>query len=306
MQTFESSDAAARQRDDRIIDDEYLQPHDTTPSFWADMTRAAPDPVFGLIHGFLDDQNEKKVLLGVGAYRDDNGKPVVLESVKQAERNLLEKQVEKEYAFPDGIPSFRRKARELAWGKDHPCIKEDRICNMQTVSGTGALALGFKLMRMNMPSSVTKAYTTNVCWSLHNDIVPRAGFELVYLRYYDPVTKGLDIKAFLEDLESIDDESLILIQTSCQNPSGVDPTKQEWLQAFEVIKRKRHFIFFDTAYAGFASDNFEEDLWSLRTLSASYYRVMLAQSFSKNFGLYGERTGALHLVTSSAEETSIM
>ena len=111
------------------------------------MTRAPLDPVFGLIHGFLDDQNEKKVLLGVGAYRDDDGKPVVMECVKQAERNLLEKQIEKEYSFPDGIPSFRKKARELAWGKDHVCIKEDRICNMQTVSGTGALALGFKLMR---------------------------------------------------------------------------------------------------------------------------------------------------------------
>ena len=157
-----------------------------------------------------------------------------------------------------------------------------------------------------MPATVKKAYTTNVCWSLHNEIVPRAGFELNFIRYYDPVTKGLDIEGFIEDLDSIDDESLVLLQTSCQNPSGVDPTKEEWCRAFEVIKKKRHFIFFDTAYLGFASDDFAEDMFSLRTLAASYYRVMLAQSFSKNFGLYGERCGTLSIIVSSKEECTRM
>lgn len=148
-----------------------------------------------------------------------------------------------------------------------------------------------------MPAHVKKAYTTNACWSLHNEIIPRKGFEIAFIRYYNAKTKGLDLEGWLEDLNNIEDESLILLQTSAQNPSGVDPTKEEWASAFEIIKRKKHFIFWDTAYCGFASDDFEEDLWSLRTLAKQYKRCMLAQSFSKNFGLYGERTGSLHIVT---------
>ena len=117
----------------------YLVPHDTTPSFWKDTPASPLDPVFGLIHGFLEDKNEKKVVLGVGAYRDDAGKPVILDVVRKAELRVVEKQTNKEYSFPDGIPTFRAKAMALAYGEDHPVVTEDRVCSMQTVSGTGAL-----------------------------------------------------------------------------------------------------------------------------------------------------------------------
>ena len=108
----------------------YLQVHDTTPSFWKDVPAQKPDPVFGLIHGFLDDPNPKKVLLGVGAYRDNSGKPVILNAVKKAEQRMIAKQTEKEYSFPDGIPSFRAKAMNLAYGSDHPAVQEGRVCSM--------------------------------------------------------------------------------------------------------------------------------------------------------------------------------
>lgn len=113
-------------------------PNNTT-SVWSKLEAAKPDPVFGLIHFFLSDQNPKKVLLGVGAYRDDEGKPYVLNCVKKAEKKLLDKNMDKEYAFPDGIPSYREKAMNLAYGEDHPAIQESRLASMQTVSGTGAL-----------------------------------------------------------------------------------------------------------------------------------------------------------------------
>ena len=108
-------------------------------SCWSKLQAAEPDPVFGLIHFFLSDTNSYKVLLGVGAYRDDAGKPYVLSCVKKAEQRLLDMNLDKEYAFPDGIPSFREKAMALAYGEEHPGIKENRIASMQTVSGTGAL-----------------------------------------------------------------------------------------------------------------------------------------------------------------------
>lgn len=112
---------------------------DPVSSVWSKLSPAEPDPVFGLIHFFLSDKNPKKVLLGVGAYRDDAGQPYVLNCVKKAEQKLIDMNLNKEYAFPDGIPSYRAKAMEMAYGADHPAIKEDRVASMQTVSGTGAL-----------------------------------------------------------------------------------------------------------------------------------------------------------------------
>lgn len=154
-------------------------------SAWATLTHAVPDPVFGLIHFFLKDENPKKVLLGVGAYRDDNGKPVILKSVKKAEKILLDKAVEKEYAFPDGIPSYKKHALGLGYGYDHKVIKEDRVASMQTVSGTGGLRMGFAMLKFYFPNCGKKAYVPDPTWSLHYNIIERAGFELVHFRYYD-------------------------------------------------------------------------------------------------------------------------
>lgn len=123
-------------------------------SVWNKLTPAQPDPVFGLIHFFLADKNPVKVLLGVGAYRDDNGKPYVLSCVRKAEQKLVDMKLDKEYAFPDGIPTYRARAMEMAYGADHPAIKEDRIASMQTVSGTGALHQGFKMVRMFYPGEL--------------------------------------------------------------------------------------------------------------------------------------------------------
>ena len=180
-------------------------------SVWGRLDAATPDPVFGLIHFFLKDPSEKKVLLGVGAYRDDSGKPFVLESVRKAEKILLDKKLDKEYAFPDGIPSFRKKAVDLAYGPDHVANTEDRIASMQTVSGTGALRMGFAMLKSFYPKQNQRVYVPNPTWSLHHNIIERAGFDLHYFRYYKQETKGLDIEGMLEDLEQMEDEQILLI-----------------------------------------------------------------------------------------------
>jgi aspartate/tyrosine/aromatic aminotransferase len=158
------------------------------PTIWGPHKAAPPDPVFGLIHNFIADQNPKKVLLGVGIYKGEDGKPFVLNTVKKAEKIMLEKNLDKEYAFPDGYPTFRKLAIELSWGADHPCIKENRVASMQTVSGTGGLKMGFLLLRKFFPKS--KAYVPNPTWSLHHNIINSCDFELTYLKYYDPNTKS--------------------------------------------------------------------------------------------------------------------
>jgi len=182
----------------------------------------------------------------------------------------------------------------------------DRVASAQTISGTGALRLGFDMLRKYYPSQVRKVYIPNVTWSLHHNIILDAGFEEIEFRYYNKETKRIDIKGMLEDLDSIEDEQILLIQTSCQNPSGVDPTRDEWQEILDVVKRKRHFVFFDSAYQGYGSDNIDDDTYSLKLFSCQYHRVMLANSFSKNFGLYGERAGSLSLICTSKDEKEVM
>ena len=153
---------------------------------------------------------------------------------------------------------------------------------------------------------LAKVYTPNVTWSLHHNIIAECGFEERCFRYYNTVTKGIDMAGMLEDLESIEDGQVLLIQTSAQNPSGVDPTKEQWREIFDMIKKKKHYVFFDSAYQGFASNDYKDDTWSLKTLASEYVRCQLAQSFSKNFGLYGERTGTLSIVCTNSEEKAII
>ena len=197
---------SANKNDSTTSSDGVLVADQKVSSVWNKLTPAEPDPVFGLIHFFLADKNPSKVLLGVGAYRDDEGKPYVLSCVKKAEQKLIDMNLNKEYAFPDGIPTYRAKAMEMAYGGDHPAIKEDRVASMQTVSGTGALHQGFKMVRKFYPGELKQVYTPNVTWSLHHNIIADAGFEEKNFRYYDPVTKAIDMDGMLQDLDTMHDE----------------------------------------------------------------------------------------------------
>lgn len=160
--------------------------------------------------------------------------------------------------------------------------------------------MGFRLLKKFFPRA--KAYAPNPTWSLHHNIIASTGHELTFFRYYDKKTRGFDMEGMIEDLTKMEDEQILLLQTSCQNPSGCDPTKEQWHKILEVVKAKKHFVFFDSAYQGFGNDDINEDTWSLRLFAENYSRVMLTQSFSKNMGLYGERTGCLSMVCTDHEE----
>lgn len=242
-------------------------------TIWKDAQGAPPDPVFGLIHGFLADPNPKRVLLGVGIYKGEDGKPFILNTVKKAEKMLFETEIDKEYAFPDGFPTFRQKAIEFGWGKDHPAILDKRVASIQTVSGSGGLNMGFRLLKKYFPKQ--KAYVTNPTWSLHHNIIKSLGFEEHQLRYYNPKTKSFDFDGLMEDMMNMEDEQIILLQCANQNPSGCDPTREQWEQILDMIIKKKHFVFFDSAYHGFGSENLDDDMYPMRTLSMKYNRVML-------------------------------
>jgi aspartate aminotransferase, mitochondrial len=139
-------------------------------------------------------------------------------------------------------------------------------------------------------------------WGNHIPIFTDAGFQVKYYRYYDAKTIGLDEKGFLGDIEAAPAGSVMLFHACAHNPTGVDPTQEQWKKASEICKRKGHYVFFDTAYQGFASGDPERDIWAVRHFIEQGHQVIISQSFAKNFGLYGERIGAVHIVVGNAAE----
>lgn len=154
-------------------------------SVWNRVPAAEADSVFGLVHLFLADPSPNKTLLGVGSYRTSEGKPFVLESVRMAEEKLALMKLDKEYLFPDGIPSYREKALELGYGENNILLKQRRVASAQTVAGTGALQLGFQFLKKFMPPTKKNIYVCKPTWSLHHSIIKSAGFDYEEMRYYD-------------------------------------------------------------------------------------------------------------------------
>lgn len=285
-----------------------LSTHARTASFstWSKMEAAPPDAILGLNDAFKKETNPKKVLLGMGVYRDDNNKPYILSCIRKAEKIVYDKGMDHEYAGIQGIDSYIDKITKLAYGEQSSIYKDGRIAGIQSLSGTGALRVGFEFLQNFYPTKGVEVLIPNPSWPVHKTIAEKTGFVAKAYRYYDPKTNGLDHSGFLEDLDKAKNDSIVLLHVCAHNPTGVDPTQEQWKSILEVIKRKNHFVCFDSAYQGFASGDLVKDAYALNLFSAEYDRIMLCQSFAKNFGLYGERAGGLSLITSSKKETEIV
>lgn len=270
-------------------------------STWAGVAQGPPDAILGITEAFKKDAFEQKINLGVGAYRDDAGKPYVLPSVLEAEKRVLAKNLNKEYAGITGVPEFTAAAVELAYGADSPAILEKRLAATQSISGTGALRIGAEFLAKFFPSK--KVYLPNPTWANHNAIFRAAGIEPIQYRYYDNKNIALDFDGLVEDLRKADNGSAVLLHACAHNPTGVDPTPEQWRALSQVFKEKEHFPFFDMAYQGFASGDTNADAYAVRYFVEQGHQIALCQSFAKNMGLYGERAGVFSLVTESAEET---
>ncbi|GJN87222.1 hypothetical protein Rhopal_000167-T1 [Rhodotorula paludigena] len=270
---------------------------------------APPDAIFALTAGYQADPFDKKVNLGVGAYRDNNGKPFVLPVVRKAKQILAnDDSLDHEYLPIGGLPAFTNATGKLIFGADSPAIKEGRVVSIQTISGTGANHYGAEfLARFYEPfkgkSQAEKViYVSNPTWANHKAIFSSCGLTPVDYPYYDPATIGLALPKFLDFLRTAPAQSVFLLHACAHNPTGVDPTREQWEEIAAIFKEKGHFAFFDCAYQGFASGDLDNDAWAVRYFVSQSIPLLVCQSYAKNAGLYGERIGALNLVASHAGE----
>lgn len=270
---------------------------------WVSVAQAPPDSIFKLTAAYKADTFPQKVNLGVGAYRDDNGKPWVLPVVQKANEILLkDTSLDHEYLPITGLPEFTSAAARLMFSPSSAALKEDRIASVQTISGTGANHLGAiflaKFYQWNGPKQV---FISNPTWANHKAILKNVGIEPVDYPYYDPKTIDLDISGLLSTLSGTPDRSVFLLHACAHNPTGVDPTNEQWEKIADVMLQKGHFAFFDCAYQGFASGDLDRDASAVRYFVQRGVPMLVCQSFAKNAGLYGERVGALHVVGATQE-----
>mmetsp|Transcript_17864 Transcript_17864/g.18629 ORF Transcript_17864/g.18629 Transcript_17864/m.18629 type:complete len:420 (+) Transcript_17864:15-1274(+) len=270
-------------------------------SVWSNVTLLPPDKIFGLTVAYKNDPAEMKINLGVGAYRDDNGKPVVLPSVREAEKRILERQVDHEYAAIQGNDLFIKLSEKFVFGEESLLIKDNRIASIQCLSGTGSLRI-FGEVYAIVKGRGTKIYLPAPTWPNHNNIFRHAGLTPEMYDYYDASIGTFNLEKMLVSLENAQDGSLFLMHSCAHNPTGCDPSLEQWDALSDAIKRKNHVILFDNAYQGYATGDSERDATVIRKFADLGHNIAVCTSYSKNFGLYGERIGTLSIVTENADE----
>eukprot|EP00249_Psilotum_nudum_P015386 c25299_g1_i1 orf=1145-2683(-) len=266
------------------------------------VTMAPPDPILGVSEAFAADKSDLKLNLGVGAYRTEELKPYVLNVVKKVEKLMLEKGDNKEYLPIDGLVAFNKATVELLLGENNPLIKTGRVATAQSLSGTGSLRLGAAFIQRYLPG--TKVLISSPTWGNHKNILNDAGVPWSEYRYFDARTVGLDFNGMIADIEEAPSGSIILLHGCAHNPTGIDPSTEQWKVIADIIGAKGHIAFFDVAYQGFASGSLDDDASAVRMFASRGMEFFVAQSYSKNMGLYAERIGALSIMTSSSDIAS--
>ena len=256
------------------------------------------DPILGLNEEFKKDARPEKVNLGVGVYLTEEGKLPLLKTVETAEERLLARQTTHGYTAMSGNPLFCDAVQALVFG-DNEARQQKRICTIQTLGGTGALRLGTELAYDYL--GATNGYVSNPTWGNHISLFEHAGLAVEKYPYYNPETHAVDTQVFFDYLSKLAPKSIVLLHGCCHNPTGADLSKEDWQTVLEIVQERDLIPFVDMAYQGFG-EGLEEDPYGIRLLAEAKVNFFAATSCSKNFGLYGERTGALHLVSSSAEE----
>lgn len=267
---------------------------------WSHLKPRPADPILGIVEEFKKDKDSRKVNLSAGTYKDNEGKPYILNCVRAAEKIIMEKNFDHEYLPIDGLASFNANSLKLAYTEENKALKEGRILGVQTLSGTGALKVGFEFFADHFPGNKT-VYIPNPSWPNHKNVAQRSGLECKEYRYYDFKNKSLNLQGMLEDLDKAPENSIVVLHVCAHNPTGMDPNESQWDDIYKLISKKNHFPFFDMAYQGFASGDLTKDAHGLRRFAREGGRLALAQSYAKNFGLYGQRVGCFSLVTESKE-----
>ena len=262
---------------------------------------APPDPILGLTEMFKADPNPDKINLSVGVYQDSSGKTPVLDTVKEAEKRILEQEKSKGYLPMTGEPVYCAQVQELLFGEGHEIITTKRAATAQCPGGTGALRVAGDYLHTLHPGA--KIWLSNPTWANHNTIFAAAGLTCEKYDYRDPVTNGLDFDAMCASIKTIPKGDIILLHGCCHNPTGIDPTPEQWAQIGDLLAEQGVLPLVDFAYQGLAA-GIEQDRAGLLELTKKVKQMLICSSFSKNFGLYRERTGALTVVADSADQAA--
>ena len=270
-------------------------------SIFAAVEMAPRDPILGLNEAFAEDKRTEKVNLGVGVYFDDNGKIPLLAAVRAAEKTRLEAMPARGYQPIEGAAAYNNAVQNLLLGKDSPLIANGQVVTAQALGGTGALKIGADYLKRLLPQA--KVYISDPSWENHRALFESAGFVVENYPYYDAATRGVNFAAMKAALEGLQPGSIIVLHACCHNPTGADLTDAQWQDVVAVCRERGLVPFLDMAYQGFA-DGIEPDAVAVRAFSASGLQFFVSSSFSKSFSLYGERVGALSIITASKDESA--
>lgn len=262
---------------------------------------APPDPILGLTEAFKNDPRTDKINLGVGVYKDEENETPILGSVRRAAQMVLEREKTKSYLPISGSPEYGKAVQGLLFGADHEIVTSKRAVTAQTPGGTGALRVAGDFIRQNLPNA--RMWVSDPTWENHKGVFGAAGLEVLTYPYYDAAKKDLAFDAMLDALKAVPATDVVLFHACCHNPTGMDPDGAQWKAIAEVAAKQGFLPFIDFAYQGFG-EGLEEDALGVRALCATGREAIIASSFSKNFGLYNERTGALTVVAGNAEEAA--
>ena len=268
-------------------------------SIFAAVEMAPRDPILGLNEAFGADTRAEKVNLGVGVYYDDNGKIPLLAAVRTAEKARLEAMPPRGYQPIEGLAAYNSGVQNLLFGKDSELASSGQVVTIEALGGTGALKVGADYLKRLLPGA--SVYISDPSWENHRALFESAGFQVNNYAYYDAATRGVNFAGMKASLEAAPAGSIIVLHACCHNPTGADLSDAQWDEVVSVCRSRGLVPFLDMAYQGFA-DGIDADAVAVRAFSASGLQFFVSSSFSMSFSLYGERVGALSIVTASKEE----
>ena len=262
----------------------------------------AGDPILSLMERFKEDPRSDKVNLSIGLYYNEEGIIPQLQAVAEAEARLNAVPHGASLYLPmEGLNAYRNTIAPLLFGADHPVLAQKRVATIQTLGGSGARKVGADFLKKYFPDS--GVWVSDPTWENHVAIFEGAGFNVETYPWFDSETNGVRVEALLEKLKTLPARSIVLLHPCCHNPTGADLTNDQWDAVIEVLKARNLIPFLDIAYQGFGA-GMEDDAYAIRAVASAGLPVLVSNSFSKIFSLYGERVGGLSVVCEDAEAAS--
>ena len=265
---------------------------------FSNCTLAPADPILGLSDEFKRDKRLNKINLGAGIYKDEQGITPVLKSVKAAEKKIINQEKTKSYLSIEGLSQYCDLMNQMLFGGQSLVLQENRVASVQAPGGPGSLRVVAQFL--NQVVGKNRIWISQPTWSNHHAIFKASDFEILTYDYYDAQTHALNFDGMLRSLEAAQSGDVLLLHACCHNPTGVDLASEQWSTLVELCRAKEILPLFDAAYLGFSQD-FETDTFAIRLFAEKLSEMIVVQSCSKNFSLYNERIGSVHIVSESSD-----